>query len=188
MGLFWANNWQWLLPLIIGVVALVLAVSPFLQMIYGAPRIVMSFEIDDRDLSRYFCFCVWNVPITKGLLKALRVRREQAQDIAANFKILEQGTDRIVCPSTSSYSIKTQKGKVEERISLPASLIPAAFPILFISKDRPSEVHICKESKQVLSVGAYKVIATLYVGEKTLTQEQKFVIGDKYPYVLNWTD
>ena len=60
---FWATNWQWLVPLIVGGIALVLTVSPFLQMIFGGPKLIIDFDFQEVKEGRVLQYELQNPPI-----------------------------------------------------------------------------------------------------------------------------
>ncbi len=158
-----------------------MAVPSLLQMIFGAPRIILSFGNVDMEDSCYLSCIIHNEPIDKGLLKILGVRREQAQDVTAMFEIQEQGTNKIICPPTS-VKIRIQQDVLAERISLPASFFPARFAILGVDK-RNNEIRVYKEQKQLLSLGAYTAKVAVLVGPKGYAEQCNFTVEDKYPFV-----
>ncbi len=79
---FWGANWQWLVPLIVRVVALALAVSPALQMKYGRPQISIGQPkprvIDD---SVFWQYAIKNMPIKGKFLNILGVTRRTAEGV-----------------------------------------------------------------------------------------------------------
>lgn len=167
--------------LIISVVAILLATPPLLQMIYGAPKVVIKFKDEEEAAGSHYLGCrIYNKAITEGLLKKLGVRREAAQDVAASFVIIEQGTDRIICPWTI-VKIKTQKNVEGERIELPASSMSARFSIVEFAGDK-GQVRVCKEQNQFLPVGVYKAKITVTTGVRLFEDEHQFVVRDSYPF------
>jgi len=169
-----------LAALIIGIIALVVALMNILTMIWGAPKIVIGFYPDDREDYRYLTCWLWNMPIDTGLLNFFRVRREVAPDITAEFEIREQETRKVVCPLTS-VEIRIQRGVKAERISLPASFTPAMFAIVSVAKNS-REVRVYKEEKQILPIGAYTAKVKLLAGPKILRAEHNFIVEDRFPF------
>lgn len=160
--------------------ALLIAVISLLQMIWRAPKIVIAFETDDREDFLYLSCWFWNIPIYKGLLNILRVRREQAPDVTAEFEIREQETRKVICPLTP-VKIRIQRGVMAERISLPASFTPAMFAIVGVARNS-QEVRVYKEQKQILPLGAYTARVKLLVGPKLLRAEHNFTVEDRFPF------
>lgn len=170
---------QWI-ALIISLVAIVIGVPALLQMKYGSPKVVVGYE--DEEFGEYRCLSctLYNDPITRGLLRIFGVRREMAQDVIARFMISERGTGRIVCPFTE-VQIKTQQDVAARRIVLPASLVPARFPVVYYAREK-TEVTVCKEQKQIIPLGVYIATIDILAGDKLYEEEHGFVVSDKYPF------
>lgn len=165
---------------IIGIIALAVALMNVLTMIWGAPKIVIGFQPDDKEDNLYLACWLWNMPIYEGLLNILLVRREQELDVTAEFEIREQGTGKVICPPTTA-KIRLQRGVMEERISLPVSFNPAIFAIVDVSKNN-QEVRVYKEQKQILPIGAYTAKVKLLAGPKRLRAEHNFIVEDRFPF------
>jgi hypothetical protein len=174
-------QWSWV-ALIIGVLAFLVAILPFIRMMWGGPKILLHFRIEDMENNCYYSCEIHNIPIRNRLLKALGVRRETAQDVTAAFEIEERGTGKTICPITQAL-IKTQTRVGAERILLPASFFPALFAIVFIEKGK-SEVRVMREDKLILPIGNYTAKVRVFAGEDKYISKCNFVVDNKHPFVL----
>src|SRR4030042_3654325 len=102
---FW--GWFTLITGIIGVVAFLMAVSPFAQMIWGRPKIKIVFGIEVRDNISFLRCEIWNEPIRKGFLKNIGVRRDTANDVVA-FLCIKEDDGEIILPMEYAVKVKTQ--------------------------------------------------------------------------------
>jgi hypothetical protein len=173
-------QWEWV-ALILGGVALIMAIPPLIQMKWGAPKIHLSFEIDEEVEFRYLVCEIYNEPITRGILYHLGVRREIANDVRAEFEVFDANTNKLICPISIS-DIKTQAGVSAERISLPASILPASFVIAFAAKGFPG-VGCANEPSTYLPIGYYKAKIGILSSNTIYKTERVFRVIDKYPFV-----
>lgn len=171
---------QWV-AFAIAIVAILMAMPGLLQRIYGAPEIAIRFGKAEDEGYRFLTCEMINVPITKGLLGWLRVRREPAQDVVASFQVREEGTNRIVCP-WNTVDIKTEGGVLQRRVELPASWVSVEFVIVDF-RGEMGKVNVCKGPKefQPLPMGAYKAEIKVTTGNRVFEAENAFVVSDSYP-------
>lgn len=174
------DNWEWI-GIVLAGVGLVMAVPSAMQMTYGRSLITLRFGIEDKEKACFYHCEVYNMPIKNRLLRKLGVRKEAAQDVVAMFEIRERVTGRCQCPLTVTI-LKTQSGVGAERISLPASLFPAIFAIIYVDKNT-NEVSVMREPKSLLPVGEYTAEVKVVEGQDTHIVRCNFVIADKYPFV-----
>ncbi len=75
--------WEWftLIGGIVGGVAFLMAVQPFLEFIWGRPKIQIEFEARDKGSVRYLDILLTNVPVGNPILKFLGVSRRTAEDV-----------------------------------------------------------------------------------------------------------
>jgi hypothetical protein len=86
----------------IGLPALVLAVSPFCQMIWGRPKLKIEFvDFTGTDGKDLMC-SILNEPIRSRFLKLARVRRE-AGDLNASFDLSEEGSRRLLLRGINAF-------------------------------------------------------------------------------------
>src|SRR5205809_290713 len=94
------------------VYALLIAVPPFLQHIYGSPRITLEF----RTQPYQFCLecLIFNLPIDNSFLRWSRVSRVAA-DIYATFEVREAGSNKLIC-SAAPVRIEVEAGILATRV------------------------------------------------------------------------
>ena len=158
-----------------------MAVQPFVKMIWGNPKMSFAFHVEDMEKQCYYGCEIHNMPITNKLLRKLGVRRDLAQDVTAAFEIQERGTGRVICPLTPAL-IKTQEGVGAWRVSLPASIFPATFAIVFVDK-ADSEVRVMREDKVLLALGTYTARVQVVSGEDRHVGRCDFIVDNKHPFV-----
>ena len=84
-------QWEWV-ALILGGVALLMAVAPFLQMYFGRPKILIEFTKDMIDGSDFLGCQISNPPLLHPLARFLGLHQESAEDVWAGFDINEDKT------------------------------------------------------------------------------------------------
>ncbi len=179
-------QWEWV-ALILGGVALLMAVQPFLQMIWGSPKIIVGFGSTSIDHTEYFDCKIWNGPITSRILNFLRVRRDTAPDITASFTIEDKGSRRVVFRTSHLVEIKTQTNVTAERVPLPPSFFPASFAIVLVSKgddqvrvyDKPIDEGT---ELQVLPIGDYTVRVELGISGEVRKIQRHLTVQKNYPF------
>lgn len=184
------DTWEWIgffLAVIgfpIGVVAFLMAVQPFVKMIWGRPKIFIAF--DDKVLNgvKVLQCSFMNVPITRGILNRLRIRRDTAEGLFALFDIKNAATGEEVF-SALAY-IYSQEGEATQRIDLPASWMPARIAIMMIAEDgtvHPAYLPHSKEAdEKALGTGLYNVHVTVEVAESKTEARAAIVIQSEEPY------
>lgn len=176
-------QWEWV-ALILGLVALMVTIP---HIIWGAPKIRVGFSFNSIDHTEYFTCEIFNEPITSRILKLLRVRRDTAPEITAFFTIEDRGSKREVFRASHLVETKTQTNVVAERVSLPPSSLPAAFPIALVSKgDNQVRVYYRpaddEAELQILPVGDYTVRVELGVGGEIRKISRHLIVQTNYPF------
>ncbi len=144
--------WAQTLLGILGGVAFLMAIQPFIQMWCGRPKINIGFSTRDVIEGGTCMTCIiWNEPITRGILSFLRIHRDTAEDVLAFFFIKERDSGQIIFSPSEAILIKTQAGFRAERISLPASFFPASFIIALVNKKNGQVV--LEDKKTILQRG-----------------------------------
>ncbi len=158
-----------------------MAVPPLIRMIWGRPKILVHYEIEDMVDCRFLTCHVYNEPILKGFLYWLRVPRDSAEDVRAEFEVLDYNTNKVMC-SKITTSIKTQTGVAMERISLPASVLPATFPIVFAPREI-GLVGVANDARTHLPIGRYEARIEILFSNILYKKKRSFLVIDKYPFV-----
>jgi len=85
---------------IIGVVAFIMATTPFLQIVFGQPKIGFAFDHDDsKGDGRVIRIRLANFPVTNRLLKALKVSRLTATGLHLAVQVFNASTGEVVANS-----------------------------------------------------------------------------------------
>jgi hypothetical protein len=85
------SEWQWItlgltfVGLLVAVVALLMALPPILQMLFGGPRIGVSLTTDEREGVSAIRCNIRNRPVANNMLKKIGVRRQSADPSASVF-------------------------------------------------------------------------------------------------------
>ena len=179
-------QWEWV-ALIIGGVAFLMAVQPFLQMIYGRPRIVIILGNPKVINGSTMLEChIFNRPITKRILNALCITRHTATGLIALFHIEESRTgDRVYEEWPHLYS---QAGDATQRVDLPVGYVPARFAVVTID-EATGKVYAGlvgptkRQDVEALADGLYEVTISVEVGGKVVRNMKKnLTVQTKCPY------
>ena len=158
--------------LVIGILALLLGLLAVLRMIWGGPKIYVSFEVDDREDGRFLTCNIFNEPIVRGFLFYMRVRREAAQDVAAAFEIFNKSTSAKIVSKTIA-SITMQIGLSAE---------PATLVIAFARYDF-GRVAATNVSCTGLPIGDYRAEIEILFDNEIYKTKRDFTVTDKHPYI-----
>jgi len=110
---------------IIGVVAFIMAISPFLQQIFGKPKIALSFGHNDSNIGRLIRIYLMNPPfddrlVKFRLLKLFGVSRSPAYDVYITLQVFNTLTkEAVVDPFVPDIGFTSSDKGV--RAVLPAS-------------------------------------------------------------------
>ena len=179
--------WEWFNPSRMDILNLVLALGGIalgmpstIQMFCGKPKIILG--VGKREAAELTTLIgeIFNYPHSSKFLNKLGVRTEPAQDVWANFKIVEHGTRRQVFTPPLLPSIYTYAGPESQRAVIPASAVPGVFRIAVIDKEKKKV--FAYESEQELLPGLYIVAITVGVGTDEYVMERNIQILNTYPY------
>ena len=177
---FWATNWQWLVPLIVGGVALVLTVSPFLQMIFGRPKLTIGFDIWTVEGGKVLQCELRNPPIKQRFLRKLGIRRMVAEDVVAHF-VIKNGDDGSNIIAEIIPSIVSHAGTAPaQRINLPPSIFPCQIGIVIV-EDAEHLVRVFQQDR-ILHSGLYHVFVEVAMEGKFFHAQRSFKVMDKPPF------
>ena len=163
-----------------------MATQPFVQMIYGRPRIRVAFDERKRDGITILECQIFNIPITSGILNALGVTRTLATGLVVSFDIRESRTGVKVYGEIPL--LDSQAGDATRMVDLPAGFMPAKFIIVTVYENTgkvypglrsPDEVQ---KGAQVLTAGLYTVITSINIGGKTVNRQKNLVIQPISPH------
>ena len=153
---------------VIGLPALVLAVSPFCQMIWGRPKIEIDFVDFTGPEGKDLICSIYNAPVTNRLLKFVRVRRETG-DLNAAFDIIEEGSNRAVLNAIT--------GLIHDPTSRTSSLVVRARPHFHAG----FPVIVCREGKTGVHDPRQEELIPIPPGQY---RARVLVVCDDEPYVV----
>ena len=177
-GMAW---WDWagIVMGAIGVVAFVMAVQPFVQMIWGAPKIVVAFGEDTVGEIKMLHCHIANFPVKGKLLRFLKVRRSVAEDVWAPFEILEHQTGEKVFDAVPV--INTFTGTAAQRVTLPSSTVGGTFGVANITVQ--GQVYAGLERTTELAVGLCDLSMRVDIeGDPKRKYKHSFVVQQKESY------
>ena len=180
----WFNEPPWgLIGVLLAMIGIVMAASPFLQMIYGQPNLRLGFSATENETNKILRAEIFNQPLESGILYQLGVRTSPAEDVWADFDVHDPITGEEIYKADSLSSIHVWNGTVSQRVVLPASLIPAVFHLAsFNKKDRHARLEGAPDQ---LPAGAYRVTIKIHTGVTTYRDRRTFRFKGTPPY-LYW--
>jgi hypothetical protein len=161
-----SETWQWIFS-IIGVVAFLMAFPFFLQLLFGQPRICLSFSEDDtgkqgRKIKMHFS----NPPVTNWLLQMLRVTRLPAQDFYLLITVFDVSTKKLVTDRFMP-EIKLSPSNKGDRVNVPVSILAANVDLARWERSTNSAVLLRYPQPITLKEGIYKFIIEFELDGKT---------------------
>lgn len=164
----------------VGVVAFLMAVQPFIQMLWGRPKIQVAF-IKTQLAGVWSLECrIYNRPITNKVGKWLRMRRDTADDIWASFSVKEKGSGTIVVPDAfPSLLRRGVPGEFSRHVSLPATAAShVACPILIPMEGSGVQIIEDMDDKRFTSVtqGEYIIVFVVVDAGVSHRHERSFVV------------
>jgi hypothetical protein len=167
-------QWGWV-ALVLGGVALFMAVSPFLQMYFGRPKIKIEFIEDTMDGAKFLACQLSNPPLVHPIARFLGLHRESAEDLWVGFEIREDKTERVVVPVIVP-ELNRQGFPPTTHIHLPSSTLIARFPVVFCRLGSKEVKLADKANPVVLPPGQYIVAMAVMVSEKSVKVRRRFTI------------
>jgi hypothetical protein len=169
--------------ILIGILALVMAVPPLLQMFYGRPRLEFTTDEFTGPDGKLLLVAIKNKKTENRLLRNLGVQREIG-DVLAYLDIQEQGSGRFIAKDVSA--------KLSAAATRQEGLLVRAHPLFTIGviviSQRGSAAGIVDARANELrpiSEGDYLAQATIVCGEQIHKIERSFKIG-KAEHLTIW--
>jgi hypothetical protein len=160
--------------IVLALVALVVGVPPFTQMLFGRPKIIIGFDdFTGDDASKAFVISAKNAGVKSRLLKMLGVVRESG-DIQGFFDIREQGTNRYVAKDISGFMHSTQREQGFAVRVLPHFTV--AMTVVQFG-DHPNIFDARKEKSIPIPEGDFTIDALIVCGDKRLQESKNLKIG-----------
>lgn len=162
----------------IAVVALVMAVQPFTQAIWGRPKLIINLKPYRKNGVQGLICEIGNPPIESRLLRGIQVHRSTAEDVVANLGITEHHSQKRVfgvVPHIDKYT-----GDRAQRVTLPASKIPNWFGIV-IFDGNSVKPGFDASIPDVLNPGLYDVLVRVESAEHRYSKRGQFVVQTETP-------
>ncbi|MHB8085378.1 MAG: hypothetical protein ACYDHZ_06110 [Dehalococcoidia bacterium] len=156
-----------------------MAVQPFVQMIWGKPKIKIAFSVQELDGARCLRCDIYNLPIKARILRVMSIRRMVAEDILANYEIYECGTDKLVFTGAVPHIVKYD-GSESQRISLAGSFFPAKFGIATVIYQEGQVKTFDKD--QILAIGKYYAKVDIVADNEPIRKSCIFFVTKEHPY------
>lgn len=155
-----------------------MAISPFLQMYFGRPKILIEFVTDWIDGSKLLGGQISNPPLLHPLARFLALHRETAEDVWVVFEINEDKTGKVIVPAIFP-DLTREDMPPARRITLPSSIRIARFPIALYNPSSKQAKLVDNANAIVLPTGQYIVIIKVCVfGKKVLAKRCLTVYTD----------
>ncbi len=159
--------WGWFFGSI-GVIAFIMAVQPFTQMILGRPKLELHFGKDNGALQ-----CgIQNVPIQNPLLVKLCIVRARVDDLSVIYHISKKDGNELISAITPELNYS---GTISKHITLPASVDESAVFNIGTSVE-VSETFFGKQKSKKLEDGHYTIYITVLYDGKQLVQTRNFIV------------
>jgi hypothetical protein len=163
--------------IVIGLIAVVIALPPLLQMVCGRPH--LEFEAQEfmgPDGSKQLIIAIKNKMIENSLLRKIGVERVSG-DITASFDIQEQGTGKFIQKDVS--------GLMHTPRTRETGLLARAFPgftvgvVIVETKGAQTYIVDARSDGQFRSIepGDYTVFAGIICGEEVRKIRRNFKVG-----------
>jgi hypothetical protein len=162
--------------IILGLVAIIMAVQSFFQMNWGRPKIKIGFDEGHEEGRKVWLGLVQNEPIMKNWLKKIGVHREPVV-IRVTFKIFKSTNELAV--QRTFVLLKSADGNRAEQIELRTPL-PVPFVIAACQKDSTAiyAVNLKERTSTVLSPGQYVVHIEVLAEESMHEAKSSLIVGN----------
>jgi hypothetical protein len=161
--------------IVLGVGAIILAVPPFFQMLFGRPDIAFETADFTGPKGRTLSIKIKNRPVTNRLLRSIGVEREVG-DILAYIGIQKQGTNEIIVPAIPGLlqCIPLQTIGLQAR-SLPGFAV--SLTVIHTLNGAATVVDARPDNIIPISAGLYVASITIVRGDRDYKIAQSFTIG-----------
>jgi hypothetical protein len=160
--------------IVLGLIAIGVAVQGFFQMNWGHPKIKIGFDESHEDGRTAWLGTVENVPVGRWL-KKIGVRREPVK-IGVTFQIYRSNGDLVV--QRIFVLLKADSGERAQQILLYPP-IPIPFTIAACQKDSATvyAVNIKQNTSTPLPAGQYKVDVDVMAEDVLHSASSTFIVG-----------
>lgn len=169
--------------LIVGVVGILLAISPFLQMSFGRPDFDLGVDDFVGPDGKSFFVTAQNKTIKSRFLKFMGVARDTG-DLDGSFSIRELGSNHVIAHLVS--------GVLHNAALRESGLMARAFPgrtigmnVIHMADGIARIIDARAQDYQAIGAGNYVIDATFICGERIFRLSRNFRIGAE-PHQTFW--
>ena len=173
--------WQWFFA-VVGMVAFVMAVQPFLQFIWGRAKTTVELCAQDKTDRREMVCTIYNLPIDNNILKFLRLERDSINALSAAYTINDLRTKSTIATKEVS-KLTTAREEDSYQVSLPSCLTPVG--IYLMQADSNGKTTL--QNGTSIKPGKYEMVITILYDGKTHIEKKNFFVGDK-THELFWEE
>jgi hypothetical protein len=170
-----SDHWLAIIGLVLGVGAIIVAIPPLFQMIFGRTR--LTFEADDFTGTdgRILVIAIRNPPVTNRLLRSIGVERE-ASNVSAFFDIQEMGTRKIVVRGVTGQMQTTNLRQIGlEGCSMPGFTVGLA--VVGVRNGQAQIINAHPEESIAIPPGHYIAHIAVVRGQDTYRIDQSFRVS-----------
>lgn len=181
--------WIGIAGFIVSVVALLIAIPPFMKMFLGRPRIRITFEDGEYGGHRFAEGVVMNEPTDSWIAKVLGIKTDGVPDLSIIFTIKDD-IERTIAPVRQVGIIRPgfHDSKAALHVHLPASrLANARFMVAFQSDN--GEIRVVGQDgheAEILPAGQFQVTVVVSTEIKAYRSSRMLTVLGGTPHQLYW--
>ena len=161
--------------LILGGIALLMAMPTLAQMYWGRPKPEIDFEETNCEGAKFLQCTIRNRHVRNWLLRLLHVRRETAVDVWAMLEIRRYGTQEVMLPKTP-MKFTGRDGEVQSvHVSISSGTIGRRFGVVF-SNPNDQKVEVLAEPTTILAPGKYLADIDVIAAERRSNRVREFTV------------
>lgn len=177
-------QWEWV-ALILGGVAFIMAVQPFIQFCFGRPRLRVLFDTHETDDGRILHCALYSPQVSK-VLRKIGIRRDAIQGLNVSASVVDLRTNKTIKHEDFVALVDPEANE----LNVVDIASPEAMVMVWVAMMRKGEgkaltaLRMCKGQIQ-LPPGEY--ICHLCIKSASVDEElsRKFIVG-KEPHELYW--
>ena len=167
----------------VGLPALVVAVPPYCQMIWGRPKLRIEFVDFTGTEGKDLMCSIFNEPVHNRFLKAVAVARETG-DLNAAFDLTEEGSQRLLLRGINAF-IHDATTRQSALVVRARPHFHSGFPII-LCREKKTFVHDPRHQELIeVPPGHYRVRVLVVCDDKTYVVEKGLQL-DPEPIRTHW--
>lgn len=170
-----SDHWLAIIGVVLGVGAIIMAVPPLFQMLFGRARLIFEAHDFTGTDGRILVLAIKNPPVRNRFLRSLGVERETGKVISF-FDIQELGTGRII-----AQGVRGQMQTVHLReLGLEGQSMPGFTVGITVLATRNGQASIISghpEEIRDLPPGHYVARISVFRGQDIYRMDQRFRVG-----------